>query len=374
MTTAEPAPERLQTSRRDDAQLATDLRAWLAGRPELGNDVQLERCERPEANGMSSDTLLFDASWEDTTGQRSTGHYVARLRPEMDACPIFPTYDLSRQVRVMQLVGERSSVPVPAVHWYEPDETPLGAPFFVMDRVDGRVPPDVLPYPFDGSWVQLAAPHERERMQRQTIDILAAIHGVQLGDDERDDLSAAGGDAPTPLRRHFEQERAFYTWACDGLRFPILERAFDWLEARWPSEADAAPAVLNWGDARIGNIIYDGFEPVGVLDWEMATVAPRELDLGWFIFLHRFFDDIATGAGMAGLPDFLQRDQVVEQYAASTGTQPLDLGWFEIYAALRHGTVMTRAMRRRVLFGEVEMPDDPEDLILHRATLEQLLG
>jgi aminoglycoside phosphotransferase (APT) family kinase protein len=379
MTATEPTPERLQTSNRDDTELATSLGRWLAGRDDLGRDVRLERCERPEANGMSSDTLLFDASWEDPGGGRVTRNYVARLRPAADACPIFPTYDLERQVRVMRLVGERCSAPVPAVHWYESGVAALGAPFFVMDRVDGRVPPDVLPYPFDGSWVQEATPEERATMQRLTVDVLAAIHGVPVDGDTARYLSAGadgGGGAAqaSPLRRHFDQEKEFYSWACDGLRFPVLERAFDWLEERWPAAADSAPAVVSWGDARIGNIVYDGFEPVGILDWEMASLAPRELDLGWFIFLHRFFDDITTGAGMAGLPDFLQRDQVEAQYSSRTGHEPRDLDWFLVYAALRHGTVMTRAMRRRVLFGEMDMPDDPEDLILHRATLEQMIG
>lgn len=376
MTTTEPTPERLQTSSRDDNTLAASLAAWLAERPELGSEVRLERCERPEANGMSSDTLLLDASWDDASGRRVTAHYVARLRPAEDACPIFPTYDLAQQVRVMRLVGERTAAPVPAVHWYEPDEAPVGAPFFVMDRVDGRVPPDVLPYTFDGSWVQEATPSQRDHMQQRSVDVLAEIHGTGLEDVEADILSGgpSGATDLTPLRRHFGREKQYYSWACDGLRFPILERAFDWLEERWPDEAETAPAVVSWGDARIGNVVYDGFEPVGVLDWEMATLAPRELDLGWFVFIHQFFEDITTTMGMTGLPDFLQRDRVVEQYAALTGHEARDFDWFLVYAALRHGTVMTRAMRRRVLFGEIAMPDDPEDLIMHRATLERMIA
>jgi aminoglycoside phosphotransferase (APT) family kinase protein len=373
MTTTEPTPERLQTSSRDDADLVSRLGEWLAARDDVGDAVEVVNFERPDANGMSSDTLLFDASWEGLTGQRVTGRYVARLRPAADACPIFPAYDMEQQVRVMRLVESGSSAPVPTVHWYEPDEGPLGAPFFVMDRVEGRIPPDVLPYTFDGSWVQEASVAERAHMQQRTIDILATIHAVEVTPA---DVRLLGGESTSvaPLRQHFEQEKEYHAWACDGLRFPILERAFDWLEQRWPIAAEEAPAVVSWGDARIGNIVYDGFEPVGVLDWEMATFAPRELDVGWFVFLHRFFDDITTALGMAGLPDFLRREQVAEQYAAATGHELRDLDWFLVYAALRHGTVMTRAMRRRVLFGEMAMPDDPEELVLHRATLEQMIS
>ena len=49
----------------------------------------------------------------------------------------------------------------------------------------------------------------------------------------------------------------------------------------WLLEADPGPDVLSWGDARIGNIIYAGFEPAAVLDWEMAALGPRELDVSW---------------------------------------------------------------------------------------------
>jgi aminoglycoside phosphotransferase (APT) family kinase protein len=131
--------------------------------------------------------------------------------------------------------------------------------------------------------------------------------------------------------------------------------------------------VLSWGDARIGNVIYQGVTPVGVLDWEMASLGPREIDLGWMIFLHRFFQDMAEDFGMAGLPTFFAPAAVAETYAAASGHAPRDLDWFITYAATRHGVIMTRVMGRQVHFGEREMPDDPEEFILHRAALERLL-
>ena len=61
--------------------------------------------------------------------------------------------------------------------------------------------------------------------------------------------------------------------------------------------------MVSWGDARIGNIIYRDFEPVAVLDWEMAGLGPPALDLGWMIYLHRFFQDLAEQMGMKGMPE-----------------------------------------------------------------------
>jgi aminoglycoside phosphotransferase (APT) family kinase protein len=60
--------------------------------------------------------------------------------------------------------------------------------------------------------------------------------------------------------------------------------------------------VLNWGDACIGNVVHDGFDPVAVLDWEMAALAPREVDLCWTVYPHRFFHDLTVASGSADCP------------------------------------------------------------------------
>jgi aminoglycoside phosphotransferase (APT) family kinase protein len=163
-----------------------------------------------------------------------------------------------------------------------------------------------------------------------------------------------------------------YGWVADGLpRSPLIEDAFDRLETTWP--ADEGPSVLNWGDARIGNSVYDGFEPATVLDREMAGCAPREVDLGWTIYLHRFFQDLTVSFGRPGLPDFLRRHPVERRYAELTGHVPRDMDFHTLYAALRHAIVMLRIACRQVHFGEVDVPDDPDSLILHHATLRAMV-
>jgi aminoglycoside phosphotransferase (APT) family kinase protein len=369
----ETTAERPRVSTRDGDELRARLEAWFAARPEIGANASVDSFERPETNGMSSETLLFDASWDDPAGgARQTGRFVTRLCPDVGAYPVFPTYDMGKQARVMRLVASRTSAPVPPVRWDEPSDGPLGAPFFVMDRVDGRVPPDVMPYTFDGSWLTDATAAERAGLQARAVETLAAIHGVAAGTPETAFLEV---DAPgdTPLRRHFANERAYYEWVRQGHSYGVIERAFDWMEAHWPESAEQADPVVLWGDARIGNMMFDEFEPAAVLDWEMASVGPREVDLGWFIFLHRFFEDLTSELGMAGLPDFLDRHDVAAQYAAATGHEPRDLDWFITYAALRHGSIMARVLSRSIAFGEQEMPDDPQDLVMHRRSIDALI-
>lgn len=323
----------------------------------------------PSTNGMSSETLLFEVRWEDG-GKARSQHCAARLAPDPAAMPVFPLYDLERQFRVMQLVDERTAVPVPRTLWYEGDAAVLGSPFFVMARVDGEVPPDIMPYTF-GSWLTEASTADRARLQQSSVGVLAAIHKM---DASAEDTAFLELDRPgaSALRRHVADQRVYYDWVvADGLRSPLIERGFAWLADHWPTN-ESDPTV-SWGDARIGNILYRDFEPVAVLDWEMAAVGPPEIDLGWMIYLHRFFQDLTEGFGLPGLPDFMRREEVAETYTSLAGHEPRDLTFYTLYAALRHGIIMARIGRRSIHFGEAEMPDDVDDLITHRSTIERML-
>ena len=359
-----------RTTTRTPDEIASRLEQWMARRLGASADARVSNLDVPATNGLSSETVLFDAEWKDDQGAHEQ-RLVARLAPEATAVPVFPEYDLERQFRVMELVGRLSSVPVPKVFWSEPDAAPLGTPFFVMERIDGQVPPDILPYNF-GSWLSEATPEQRAQLQQKTVGVLAELHGIQRAEHSFSFL-ALDGSAPTALGRHVADQRAYYEWVvADGLRSPLIERCFDWLEEHWP--ARQGPTGLSWGDSRIGNILYRDFEPVAVLDWEMAGLAPPEVDLAWMIFLHRFFEDIAADNGIPGLPDFLRRDEVAAAYESMTGYTPQDLDFYTMYAATRHGIIMFRIHRRAMHFGEAEAPADVDDMISHRRTLEAMLA
>jgi aminoglycoside phosphotransferase (APT) family kinase protein len=325
----------------------------------------------PPSNGMSSETVLFDL---DRPGAAAQG-CVLRLAADPDAYAVFPRYDMERQYRTMELVAARTTAPVPRLLWLETDPEPLGAPGFVMERVEGRVPPDVMPYTYGGNWLFAATDAERDRLEQTTLEVLAALHTIP--DDGSAGFLRPDAAGATPLRRHVNDQRGYYAWVVRGRpRSPLIERAFDRLEELWPK--DEGPSVLSWGDARIGNIVYQGFTPAAVLDWEMASLGPRELDLAWLVFLHRFFQDLTEGSGQPGLPAFLDRGRTAERYAALTGHTPRDLDFHTLYAALRHAVVMLRIAYRQLHFGEAALPDAPtgadvDRLILHRSTLEAMV-
>ena len=342
---------------RDLDDLQPRLERWLATK--LDGDATITSLSTPASTGMSSETVLF------ATG---TDRYVARLAPDAANFPVFPVYDLERQFNAMRVVGELGAVPVPPVLWCENDPSHIGTHFIVMGHVDGVVPPDVLPYDFGDNWLFDAPRADQQRLEDSSVAVLASLHAIDNPRTRFDFMPWPSGSA---LRAHVDATWDYYRWVvADGPPSPLIESCFAWLEQHWPREE--GPTAVSWGDARIGNMLFRDFEPVAVLDWEMMGFGPPEIDVAWFLFLHRFFEDIATGYGFPGMPHFLQRDRVCATYEKLSGYALRDMDFFEMYSALRQGIVMSRVQRRAVHFGEADAPDDIDDLIMHRSTLEAL--
>jgi aminoglycoside phosphotransferase (APT) family kinase protein len=346
--------------RRDLDEIASGLKKWAS--QTMDGPVRVSDISSP-GNGMSSETVLFTMQTSDGTSQE----YAARHAPLPELVPVFREYDLALQARCMKLARAHTDVPAPDVHWMETDHSWLGGPFLVMPRIHGDAPQDVPPYVF-GGWVADAAPEERARMQRNAVSVLARLHmmtpdTVDLSFLDRPHLGSS------PLDQQLAHEHSYYEWARDGVSFPVIERAFAWLHEHRPEEVET---VFNWGDARIGNMLFRDFEVVGVLDWEMATYGPREVDLAWMIFLHRFFQDLAGRYGFDGLPTFMSREGVATDYEELSGRTVRNLEWFEVFAALRFAIVSVRTTTRGIAYGTQEKPADPDDYIMFRGLMEQM--
>ena len=260
-------------------------------------------------------------------------------------------------------------MPAPEVPYSEQELSWLGSPFIVMKRVDGVPPLDVPPYVF-GGWVMDASPEDRARMQRNAVQVLARLHEITPATHDLSFLMRPEHGA-NALDQQLGYQRWYYDWAREGMTYPLIERTFTWLDEHRPEDCGT---VFNWGDSRIGNMLWRDFEPVAVLDWEMATVGPREIDIAWMIFLHSFFQDLAARFEMPGLPDFMDRGEIAATYEEMTGHRVHALEWFEVYAALRFAVVSIRTSTRGIAYGSMEKPDDPDDLVMFRTLLEQMLA
>lgn len=333
----------------DPQALKGRLEDWLASR--LGSDtpVRVTDLDAPEATGHSSETVMFDAT-RTRNGTTEVEHLVLRTAP--GGHTVFPTYDLGLQYEVMLRVGAASGVPLPPLRWYESDPSWIGNEFFVMGRVEGRVPPDRLPYTMQGWLLEESSPEQQRTLQLSGVEVLAELHAI--------DWRAAGLDL-LDQRRHgatgLDQQLGFYEafleWGRGEHPHPRLHATARWLREHRP-DPEPEP-VLNWGDARIGNMMFVDHRPVAVLDWEMATLGPPQVDLAWWCLFERFF---SAELDTPNLPGFLPMEDVVAHYEQVSGRTVGDLGWYTVWAAHRYAVVMMRICQADALRGEAMFPED----------------
>jgi aminoglycoside phosphotransferase (APT) family kinase protein len=322
-----PIPEQ-----RDLEKTRGVLADWLGDR--LGaSDVEVSEITGPAFTGFSNETLLFDATWTDGGRPRTQG-LVVRVAPTRHHLFLDPDFEF--QHRVIKALREHTDVAAPPMRWYEDNDSVLGAAFFVMDKVDGRVPGDSPPYTQAGWVLEEATPEYRRRMVESGLEAMGRIHAV---DWQALDLGFLDKRqyGPTGIEQQVEYYARYLEWTAQGRSLPIAEAALDWVRANLPRHQDIG---ICWGDARINNQMFDDDgNVVAVLDWEMVTLADPMMDLGWWLFLDRHFHEGIPADRLEGFPS---REEMVTHYESTTGRAPRDLFFYEVFAGLRFCVIMAR--------------------------------
>jgi aminoglycoside phosphotransferase (APT) family kinase protein len=290
------------TVQRDLDDLRTGLERWL-GR--AVGDI-----ERPPA-GFSCETLLVDRE------------LVVRLPPLGDGT--FPAYDLATQGAVQDAAGT-AGVPVAGPSRFEADPSFLGAPFLVMPFVAGAIPSDFTP---SDPWLAaLPSDDARRSVWEGYLDALVAIHRTPA-----DGLGLRSG-----LSQEVHAWEVYVDWSTDGSPPPALADVQRWCRDHVP--ADEPPAGLLWGDVRLGNVVFDPDTgaPRAVLDWDMASAGPIEMDLAWHLALEQVQHDLTSMA----VPGFGSRDEAIARVGAGIGRPLQDLRWYEVFALARASAISTR--------------------------------
>jgi aminoglycoside phosphotransferase (APT) family kinase protein len=225
---------------------------------------------RRHTEGFSLETVSFTASWKED-GARTSRRLVLRRQP---AAGLLEPYDLAPQVTAMRAV--EGALAVPRIRWFEQDAAVLGAPFYVMDFVDGDVP---LPVASKDGTPCIADPAEREALARDLCANLARLHrfdwkptplaGFETPDGPRD-----------AARRQLDVWRGYYERSRPDPS-PMLARAFRELERRLPALPEKGPVAVVHGDFRTGNFLREGAIVRAVLDWEMVHLGDPLEDLAW---------------------------------------------------------------------------------------------
>ncbi|QKV93061.1 phosphotransferase family protein [Streptomyces sp. NA02950] len=337
---------------RDARATAERLAVWFGARLADATDVVVSGLDVPTGAGFTNETLMIRLTWWDAQGAARTHALILRMAPTR--YQVHPDSRFAAQVRLQRILAADTDLPVPPVLWHEEDPSVLGAPFMIMERVDGRIPADVPSYHRSG-WVAGLAPSKRRALWLAGTDILARLHALDAAVLGLDFLPA-GGSRSYLLRQlnHYESHFTFYA----PHEPPAARHALAWLHAHQPPES--GPARLLWGDARLGNLIFRGLSPAAVLDWDMAETGPPESDVAWFLHLDRHLSEGIGVPRLAGLPG---RAETIRHYEGRTGTRLRHLDYYEVFAAFRFCLITARVT---ALLGTHGSLPPGTDVPLHR--------
>ncbi|HMG41448.1 MAG TPA: phosphotransferase family protein [Acidimicrobiales bacterium] len=292
----------------------------------------LDEVERP-ATGASNGTYLCAARLPDG-GRRDL---VLRLQPVENQ---FLDPDVMFQHRVMEMLSAHSGLPIPVVLWAEPDPAVLGRPFFVMERVRGRVLPDS--HHVEG-WALDLQPDERARLYDGAVRALAELHEVPVGDHVAFLRRPGTG---TALDRHMAWLVRWHRWAARGRALPVIDAGLRYVLDTCPD--DPSEHVI-WGDGRPGNMVFgEDLSVAAVLDWELAATGPAEIDVAWWLMFER---SQTVARGVEPLPGVPDAEEIVGCYEQLRGVRLADLDFYRVLAELQFAIIVHRYVDMQVAAG-----------------------
>lgn len=320
----------------DRSQYGEGLLTWFKDAHPSHRNVAIGEIDIPVATGFSNETVFFNIT-SDTDDGPHNGRYVARIEPEDGG--MFPVQtpeceiSVALQQRVMKTVQTHSDVPIPTIGGLK-SKSYLGLPFFVMVHVDGKIPSDRPRYTEEGFVVDEATDAQRTKMVRTGLEAMAGIHQIAWEKADLHWLNPCDGE-PTQARQ-LEIYRNYVVKELDGREHPVMDYVLDWLEINDPNDERIG---LSWGDARLGNIIWQDYEPAAVVDWEACALSPTEADLGWWLMFDRMsFDDV----GVERLSGYPTREEQAEYYETVSGREVRNPHYWEVFAAMRFCAIFIR--------------------------------
>ena len=246
-------------------------------------------------------------------------------------------HDMAREHRIITALGP-TVVPVPATRGLCTDVEVNGAPFYVMEYVDGVV----LDSPAKGAELE---PATRTATSHHLVDVLADLHAVDVDEVGLGDLARREGYIERQLKRWSTQ------WANSKTReLPAIDEVSERLATRVPAQQGV---VIAHGDYRLGNCLTDttAGRIAAVLDWELCTLGDPLADVG---YLGVYWSDPGDGSrrhndpsGIEGFPSYAE---LVERYATRTGRDVSGVDYYVAFSSWRLA-VISEGVYARFLHG-----------------------
>ena len=190
--------------------------------------------------------------------------------------------------------------------------------------------------------------------------MIAELHAIEAP-EERFPFLDLDRPEPTAFGRHVGDWDGYYDVDRGRRAAVATARGVRWRGSTTTGPSTRAGAVFNWGDSRVGNVMYRDFRPIAVLDWEMAAIVAARARP------HRIACTStgcsrtrcsATAVARAGCRTSCGRDDALTEYERLTGYTPRDFEFYTFWNATRYGMISARIGRRSAYFAETPVPDD----------------
>ena len=258
-------------------------------------------------------------------------------RPPLGPLPP-KTHDMKREHRVLEAVAPLFRLAPRSLLLCE-DTTVVGAPFHVMERRSGFTIIRDIPEPFAGD------PRLNRRIGEMLVDTLATLHRIPA---DRPAFQALGRPAGYLLRQLEGRTARWHAAKTDDL--PEMQTLLAWLAAHRPP--DQPPALVH-NDFKLDNILLDARDPavpVAVLDWDMCTFGDPLTDLGFLLHYWLEPGDDPEWQAIGGMPTwqpgFPSRAEAVARYAALTGRDVTNIGWYLVFGVFHIAVILQQIFAR----------------------------
>ena len=272
------------------------------------------------------------------------GEQVVLRRPPRPPLPP-SAHDVLREARLLRAVEGRP-VRTPRVLATCEDEAVIGAPFYVMEKVEGDVITTQVPPALD-------TPGQHRRVADELIDALVEVHAVDWQACGLEGYGRPTGYLDRQLRRFGG------LWEHNKTReIATLDKVTAWLAAHKP---ESGPATIVHGDYRLGNTMFAPGAParlVAIFDWELATVGDPLADVGYLTATYAQPGDPDTTFARFAVTTrggFPSRGELIARYEERSGRSMSNVAWYATLA-LWKAAIFLEGSYKRLLAGTTDDP------------------
>ncbi|WP_423802103.1 phosphotransferase family protein [Neobacillus sp. SAB-20_R2A] len=299
-------------------EIKLSLKAYFESKIKGAKNVEIQEFSQPSA-GWSDEAFIFDVHWETASGVQKKGFAV---RKQNKGGLMRENRNFFLQFKYLDRLSKNCDLPIPGVYWYETDESILGGPFFVMDKLHGN---SYVPWSKEGQLFFKRANEEGD-IPFHFVQYLAKLHLIDYrGAGFTEDFDEPKGEYGFIDEKLIGLEEMYYRYQISP--DPVMVDALEWLKAHKPA---AQRYSLIHNDYRTGNLLYSHNEIMGILDWEAAEIGDPMADVAYVCAKSNRMDSPL----MCYLID---RQLFLDTYSELTGLRVEEkvLHYYEVYHQVR---------------------------------------